>query len=108
MCDELSAVLQPRSSQPTDNSADYFMVPYWNVSSTPDTAESNMETATLKTIATFTTAGVDRKFGFQIPYLTNTKKLAPGSHLLCFRPSTEAVKRGRGAAAGGAARRAKT
>ena len=103
LCEELSAVLKPRSSQPTDNSADYVMVPYWNVSSTPDSAESNMETATLKTIATFTTAGVDRKFGFQIPYLTNTRKLGPGSPLLCFRPSTEAVKRRRCAPAGGPA-----
>ena len=93
---EFDARLKTRSSLPSDASEEFFLVPFWHVHPTTDSAEANTE---MKGVNFFTYLAPSKdgcptgEQQFVIPYMTNSKKIRAGEQLLQYRMSGEAAKR---------------
>ena len=87
------AVLRSRSVEPLENGA-HFLVPFWQVGYTQDSAEANMSMTTVQ-VTTKLCEGREEHCvtKFKIPVMTNNCEIGSGVQLLQFRKSAEATKR---------------
>ena len=87
------AVLRSRSVEPLENGA-HFLVPFWQVGYTQDSAEANMSMTTVQ-VTTKLCEGREEHCvtKFKIPVMTNNCEIGSGVQLLQFKKSAEATKR---------------
>ena len=79
--------LKPRSVQPRGKT-DFFLVPFWHVHTTPDSASANMHFSEIKVKMSFG----DTKTYTPIPVLTNSVPLKANTMLLLFKITTGASR----------------
>ena len=79
--------LKPRSAQ-ARGKTDFFLVPFWHVHTTPDSASANMHFSEIKVKMTFG----DTKTHTPIPVLTNSVPLEANTMLLQFKSTAGANK----------------
>ena len=93
--DDLIAVLRSRSVEPQADGS-HFLVPFWQVRTTQDSAEANMTLATQFATSKFADAREDTfALRLRIPVMTNTSQIAAGVHLLNSKraPSRPSARR---------------
>ena len=91
--DDLIAVLRSRSVEPQADGS-HFLVPFWQVRTTQDSAEANMTLTTQFATSKFADAREDTfALRLRIPVMTNTSQIAAGVQLLQFKKSSESAKR---------------
>ena len=83
--DDLIAVLRSRSVEPQADGS-HFLVPFWQVRTTQDSAEANMTLTTQFATSKFADAREDTfALRLRIPVMTNTSQIAAGVQLFAIQ-----------------------
>ena len=86
------AVLRSRTSVPTSSNKTHFLVPFWQVHFTNDSAEAIMAMSSVKVTTTCSDGRREHVHECRIPIMTKSCQIAAGRHLLYFKKRTEAAK----------------